>query len=36
MSFMTELPSPGRYRLFLQFKHEGRVHTVAFTEEALR
>ncbi|HEX8208470.1 MAG TPA: hypothetical protein VF587_20585 [Solirubrobacteraceae bacterium] len=34
VSFMTELPSPGRYRMFLQFKHEGRVQTVAFTEDA--
>jgi hypothetical protein len=31
--FMAEFPTPGRYRLFLQFKHEGRVHTVAFTRE---
>jgi hypothetical protein len=29
--FETEFPSPGRYRLFVQFKHEGRVHTAAFT-----
>jgi hypothetical protein len=33
ISFHTEYPSEGRYRLFLQFKHDGRVHTVAFTEE---
>jgi hypothetical protein len=33
ISFMTELPTAGRYRLFLQFKHEGRIHTVAFTQE---
>ncbi|HEX2088151.1 MAG TPA: hypothetical protein VHF89_20860 [Solirubrobacteraceae bacterium] len=32
VAFETELPTPGRYRLFLQFQHEGRVHTVAFTE----
>jgi hypothetical protein len=31
VSFHTELPSAGRYRLFLQFKHEGRVHTAPFT-----
>jgi hypothetical protein len=31
--FATEFPSSGRYRLFLQFKHEGRVHTAAFTRE---
>ena len=29
--FETEFPSAGRYRLFLQFKHEGKVHTAAFT-----
>jgi hypothetical protein len=33
VSFMTEFPTPGRYRLFLQFQHAGRVHTVAFTQE---
>ena len=31
--FMTEYPSAGRYRLFLQFKHGGRIHTAAFTQE---
>ena len=31
--FMVDYPSAGSYRLFLQFKHEGRVHTVAFTQE---
>ena len=30
--FEVEFPTPGRYRLFLQFQHEGRVHTVAFTQ----
>ena len=33
VAFETEFPTPGRYRLFLQFKHEGRVHTAAFTQE---
>jgi hypothetical protein len=33
IAFETEFPTAGRYRLFLQFKHEGRVHTVAFTQE---
>jgi len=28
--FAVEFPTPGRYRLFLQFKHEGRVHTAEF------
>jgi hypothetical protein len=32
VAFAAEFPTPGRYRLFLQFQHEGRVHTVAFTE----
>ena len=31
--FAATFPTEGRYRLFLQFKHEGRVHTVAFTQE---
>jgi hypothetical protein len=29
--FEATFPSPGSYRLFLQFQHEGRVHTAAFT-----
>jgi hypothetical protein len=33
IAFMTELPTAGRYRLFLQFKHDNKVHTVAFTQE---
>jgi hypothetical protein len=33
ISFMTELPTAGRYRLFLQFQHRDRIHTVAFTQE---
>ena len=36
VSFMTEFPTEGRYRLFLQFKHEGKVHTAAFTREVGR
>jgi hypothetical protein len=31
--FQVEYPSAGRYRLFLQFKHHGRVRTAAFTKE---
>ena len=34
--FMTEFPSEGRYRLFLQFKHQGEVHTAEFTREVTR
>ena len=33
---MAEFPSAGRYRLYLQFKHDGRVHTAAFTQEVSR
>jgi hypothetical protein len=33
VGFEVTFPTAGRYRLFLQFKHEGRVHTVAFTQE---
>jgi hypothetical protein len=36
VSFMTEFPSEGRYRLYLQFKHEGEVHTAEFTQEVGR
>jgi hypothetical protein len=28
--FFTEVPSPGRYHLYLDFKHEGVVRTAAF------
>jgi Domain of unknown function (DUF4396) len=34
--FMTSFPTEGRYRLFLQFKHEGRVHTAEITREVTR
>ncbi len=36
LSFMTDFPSAGRYRLFLQFQVDGRVHTAAFTQEVGR
>jgi hypothetical protein len=36
LAFMAEFPSAGRYRLYLQFKHEGRVHTAEFTQEVSR
>lgn len=32
-AFRAAFPSGGRYRLFFQFAHEGRVHTAAFTVE---
>jgi hypothetical protein len=31
VAFETEFPSENRYLLFFQFKHQGRVHTAAFT-----
>jgi hypothetical protein len=36
LRFMATFPSAGRYRLFLQFQTEGRVHTAAFTQEVTR
>jgi hypothetical protein len=33
VGFAATFPTEGRYRLFLQFQHEGRVHTVGFTRE---
>jgi len=36
LSFMSELPSAGRYRLFLQCKHDGVVRTAPFTLEVPR
>ncbi|MBW3654362.1 MAG: hypothetical protein KY433_12465, partial [Actinobacteria bacterium] len=32
VGFGATFPTAGRYRLFLQFKHQGRVHTAAFTQ----
>jgi hypothetical protein len=34
--FMTEFPSEGSYRLFLQFKDRGQVHTAEFTRQVSR
>jgi hypothetical protein len=36
IDFDADLPTPGRYRLFLQFKAGGRVRTVPFTLEVGR
>lgn len=33
LRFMATFPSAGRYRLFLQFKAGGQLHTVAYTQE---
>lgn len=32
VAFETELPTPGLYRLYLQFRHDGKVHTAEFTQ----
>ena len=34
IAFATEFPSAASYRLFLQFKHDGEIHTAEFTREA--
>ncbi|MFJ3620738.1 hypothetical protein ACIPSH_21650 [Streptomyces iakyrus] len=34
ISFTATAPSSGSYRLFLDFKHDGKVHTAAFTVHA--
>ncbi|MGX1885111.1 hypothetical protein [Streptomyces sp. NPDC055287] len=34
VSFTATAPSAGTYRLFLDFRHNGKVHTAAFTVEA--
>jgi hypothetical protein len=36
VEFETTFPSAGRFRAFLQFAHEGAVHTAAFTVEVER
>jgi hypothetical protein len=36
VAFASEFPSAGRYRLYLQFKHDGRVHTAEFTQAVSR
>ena len=36
IEFGADLAEPGRYALFLQFKHEGRVRTARFTVEVAR
>ena len=34
--FAAHFPTPGRYRLYLQFKHQGQVRTAEFTVEVQR
>ena len=36
LRFEATFPTAGRYRLFLQFRTEGRVHTAEFTQEVAR
>ena len=36
VEFRAELDEPGRYALFLEFKHEDRVHTAPFTVDVAR
>jgi hypothetical protein len=36
VAFTSEFPTAGRYRLYLQFKHDGRVHTAPFTLDVSR
>jgi hypothetical protein len=36
LRFMATFPTAGRYRLFLQFKTGGRIHTAAFTQDVRR
>ena len=36
IGFGVEPPSAGRYRLYLQFQHQGRVRTAAFTVDVAR
>jgi hypothetical protein len=35
IAFAAHYPSAGRYRLFLQFKAAGRVHTAALTQDGV-
>ena len=36
VEFETKFPTAGNYRLFLQFKHDGEVHTAEFTRVVAR
>jgi len=35
LAFESALPTPGRYRLWVQFRLDGVVHTAAFTQEQI-
>ena len=34
LTFEADFPTPGAYRLFLQFNHDDEVRTAAFTVDA--
>lgn len=36
LAFTLDYPSAGAYRLFVQFRYQGRVHTAAFTQDIPR
>lgn len=36
LAFAVSVPSSGRYRRYVQFRLDGRIHTAAFTEEIAR
>jgi hypothetical protein len=36
LAFMTEYPSAGTYRLFVQFRYQGKIQTAAFTQQVPR
>jgi hypothetical protein len=36
LAFTVDYPSAGAYRLFVQFRYQGRVHTAAFTQDIPR
>jgi hypothetical protein len=36
LAFMTEYPSAGAYRLFVQFRYQGKIQTAAFTQQVPR
>ena len=36
IAFMAEIPTPGRYLLYLDFQIDGQVHTATFTTTATR
>lgn len=35
-TFALNYPSAGSYRLFAQFRYQGRIHTAAFTQRVAK